>query len=112
MRATAKTYTDEFRSDAVALCRRGDRSLVEVARDIGVNHWTLRGWYRADEMKRSKKKKTTRLVSVTPPADETAEEKIKRLEREVVRLQRKTEQLEMDREILKKAAAFFAKESE
>ena len=91
MRATAKTYTDDFRSDAVALCRRGDRSLAEVARDVGVSHWTLRGWYRADEMKRSKeKKKTTRLVSVTPPADETAEEKIKRLEREVVRLQRKT----------------------
>ncbi len=111
MRATAKTYTDDFRSDAVALCRRGDRSLAEVARDIGVNHWTLRDWYRADEMKRSKKK-NKRLVSVTPPSNETAEEKIKRLEREVVRLQRVNDQLEMDREILEKAAAFFAKESE
>jgi transposase len=52
VRATAKTYTDDFRSDAVALCRRGDRSLAEVARDIGVNHWTLRDWYRADETER------------------------------------------------------------
>ena len=42
----------------------------------------------------------------------TAEDKIRRLERELVRLQRANAQLEMDREILKKAAAFFAKESE
>ena len=110
MRATRTNYTEEFRSDAVALCRRGDRSLMQVARDLGVNHWTLRDWYRLDEMKRSKKK--PRSSSATPPKDETPEDKIQRLEREFVRLQRVNAQLEMDREILKKAAAFFAKESE
>jgi transposase len=50
MRATRTNYTEEFRSDAVALSRRGDRSLMQVARDLGVNHRTLRDWYRVDEM--------------------------------------------------------------
>ena len=112
MRANRTNYTDEFRTDAVALCRRGDRSLLQVARDIGVNHWTLRDWYRLDEMKRPEKRQKPHSPSVMPPKDETPEEKIRRLERELVRLQRVNAQLEMDREILKKAAAFFAKESE
>jgi len=94
MRANRTTYTDEFRSDAVSLCRRGDRSLRQVAFDLGVNHWTLRDWYRLDEMKRSKKK-NSRSPLVTPPKDETAEDKIRRLERELVRLQRVNAQLEM-----------------
>jgi transposase len=111
MRATPKTYTNEFRSDAVALCLRGDRSLKQVATDIGVNHWTLRDWYNREEMaKRSKKKPPSSTAS--RPSNETTEEKVKRLEREMARLQKENEQLRMDREILKKAAAFFAKESE
>lgn len=109
MRTTRRTFTEEFRIDAVALCRRGDRPLVQVARDLGINHWTLRDWYRSDEMRRSKKK----LPPGAPvPQNETLEEQNARLQREVQRLQRVNAQLEMDREILKKAAAFFAKESE
>jgi transposase len=110
MRATPKQYTSEFRSDAVELCFRGDRSIRQVAADLGVNHWTLRGWYRDEEMRRSKKK--VRPQAGTPPKNETADEKVARLERENDRLRRVNQQLEMDREILKKAAAFFAKESE
>jgi len=111
MRANPKTYTDEFRSDAVALCLRGDRSLKEVAADIGVNHWTLRDWYNREEMaKRSKKKRPSSAAS--PPPNETTEEKVKRLEREMARLQKENDQLRMDRETKRRAAAFFAKESE
>jgi transposase len=109
MRVQMKRYTEEFRTDALALLRRSDRSLVQVAADIGMNHWTLREWYRQDEMRRKKK---DRPAVVRPPSNETLEEKVARLEREVARLQRANQQLEMDREILKKAAAFFAKESE
>ncbi len=109
MRATRTNYTDEFHSDAVALCRRGDRSLRQVALNLGVNHWTLRDWYRLDEMKRAKKNPGPRAVTL--PKDESPEEKIQRLERELVRLQRVNAQLEMDREILKEAATFFAKEN-
>ena len=103
-------YTDQFRADAVALCERGDRSLREVASDLGVNHWTLRDWVRQSTMERRSKSKNSAEQSA--PVNETFEEKAKRLEKEVERLRKVNERLEQDREILKKAATFFAKESE
>src|SRR5688572_7189989 len=109
MREKQKQYTAEFRADALALLRRRDRSIHQLAVDLGVNHWTLRSWYREDAMKRAKNKTP---AAAPPPAKETPAEKIERLERELARLKKHNEQLEMDREILKKAAAFFAKESE
>jgi hypothetical protein len=57
-------------------------------------------------MMRSKKKKSSRPTLVTPPEEETPEGKIERLEREIARLQRVNAQLEMDVEILGRAAAF------
>ena len=105
-----RVYTDEFRSDAVAMCHRGNRSLIEVATDLGVNHWTLRDWYRKDQLMKKRGKQATKVTP--PPEPETPQETIKRLERDVARLEREKAQLQMDREILKKAAAFFAKENE
>jgi len=104
-----KTHTEEFRAEAVALYRRTDRSIKQLAEDLGVNHWTLRYWVDQDEMKRKKKQAPRAAVA---PAKETAEQRLARLERENAKLHRENEQLRMDREILKKAAAFFAKESE
>lgn len=112
-----RIYTHEFRTDAVELLRRTDRSLTQVARDLGVSVVTLRSWYKREEMAKSTKKKTpSRHASVVPRVpgapEPTAEERADRLEREVQRLQKEIDSLRMDREILKKAAAFFAKESE
>ena len=109
MRAQHNRYTEEFRRDAVKLCVRGDRSLRQVAEDLGVNSWTLRDWYRMYEMKRKKQATPT---STSVATTETPEQRIERIERENAKLRREVEQLKMDREILKKAAAFFAKESE
>ena len=110
-----RNYTDEFRSDAVNLLRRSDRSLRQVAADLGVNHWTLRDWYNKDEMAR-KTKKVTGPRSIAGPKDvqakETVEQRFARLERENERLRKENDELRTDRAILKKAAAFFAKESE
>lgn len=47
-----RTYTDEFRAEAVALYRRTDRSVTKVADDLGVNHHTLRYWLKLDAMSR------------------------------------------------------------
>lgn len=102
-------YDENFRTDALNLIRRGDRSINQVARDLGVNHWTLRSWCKNDAMAKRKKKAQ---AAGQPTAAEDAEQKLKRLERENARLQKENESLRMDREILKKAAAFFAKESE
>jgi transposase len=103
-----RSYTDEFRAEAVALYRRGDRMMIEVADGLGISHSTFFGWVRKDEMKRKKQKPGTVRSSPT----ESLEEKVARLEKENAQLERRNAQLEMDRAILKKAAAFFAKESE
>lgn len=100
-------FTEEFKSDALDLVRRGNRSLRQVASDLGISYWTLREWYRQSEMAKRKKAK-----AAAPSGSETAEQELQRLRRENALLRRENEQLRQDREILKKAAAFFAKESE
>ena len=107
MRQQQRRYTAEFREDAVRLVKTTDRSVTSIAEGLGVSHWTLRDWYRADVAK-----KKTRKSSVVVPDKESDEEKAARLERENRELRKRVEELETDRDILKKAAAFFAKESE
>ena len=107
------TYTDEFKADAVAHLRRSDQSIRQVAEGLGVSNVSLRAWYNRDEMAKKKGKGPTKAVPTTA-ADkgESAEERAARLERENAALRKEVDSLRMDREILKKAAAFFAKESE
>jgi transposase-like protein len=105
-----RSYTPEFRADAVALMHRRDSSYSAIAQELGVNQHTLRSWYMAD-MARTKGKRP-KTVDGEAPASETLEEKNERLERENSKLRKQVERLEEDRAILKKAAAFFAKESE
>ena len=101
-------YTKEFRTDALNLVRKGEKSISEIARDLGMSHWVLRRWCRSDPMARRKKAP----IDVAGGANETPEQRVARLERELDRLRKENESLKTDREILKKAAAFFAKESE
>lgn len=111
MRVTRPTYTPEFREDAVNLLNTTDRSYRQVSEDLGVSEFTLRHWYRMSLVaKKSRKQRKTE--SAKPVGEESAELKLARLERENKALQKEIETLRMDREILKKAAAFFAKESE
>jgi transposase len=110
MRATRKRYTEEFKSEALALMDRDDRSYQQLSEDLGVTAWTLRSWYKQREMAKKSKGKPKKAALVAK--DETPEQKVARLERDNERLRRQNEQLLMDREILKKAAAFFAKEKE
>ena len=105
------TYTEEFRNGAVNLLKESDRSFKDVAESLGVSVWSLRGWYRLAEMAKKPKRGRPRKLP-TLPAEETAEQKLARLERENASLRRENDSLRMDREILKKAAAFFAKENE
>jgi transposase len=106
-----KQYTEEFKSDALNLVRRGDRSIAEVARDLGVSHWTLRGWVKSEQMAKRTKKGPGKSVAADP-ATESPQQRLERLERENERLRKENDSLRTDRAILKKAAAFFAKESE
>ena len=91
------------------MLRNSDRTIREVSLALGVSDWTLRTWYKQSEMSKPKK---TKASPKPPPEGETSAEKIARLERELAASRKEIDSLRVDREILKKAAAFFAKESE
>jgi transposase len=84
-------FDEEFKREAVRLSESGTASVTQIARDLGVNVETLRNWRR--KAKESSSEGSTPL---------SLEEENRRLKRENARL------LE-EREILKKATAFFAK---
>jgi len=105
------TYTEEFKNEAVNLLKGSDRTFKDVADSLGISAWSLREWYRRGEMAKKPKKGRPREQPKVI-GEETAEQKLARLERENAALRRENDSLKMDREILKKAAAFFAKENE
>jgi transposase len=111
MRVLRPTYTPEFRQDAIAMMKRTDRTFQQVSEDLGVSSWTLRQWYK-DSGVPKKSRKQRKAETAKFQGEETPEHKLARLERENAALQKENDTLRMDREILKKAAAFFAKESE
>ena len=90
-------YPDSFRRDAVALVRSSGRPIAEVARSLGANEGTLWNWVRAA---RDAQRERDDPGSVS----ETEREELRRLRKEVV-------ELRTDKEILKRAAAYFAKET-
>jgi transposase len=107
-------YDEAFREEALALLKRSDRTLPQVARDLGLVPQTLRNWYNASMSKKGPKRSARQAarLPVSDPSSETYEAKAIRLERENAQLRKENEDLKEDRAILKKAAAFFAKESE
>ncbi|HTJ44832.1 MAG TPA: transposase, partial [Kofleriaceae bacterium] len=100
-----------FREQAVALLERTELPIVEVARSLGIPSDTLGAWYRQEMTRRRNKPKVVAASAGAMPP-ETVQQKLARLERENAALKKKIEDLQLDRDILKKAAAFFAKESE
>ena len=86
-------YSLEFRREAVRLLRSSDRTVPQLARELGCSPQSLRNW--------AARSTSTRARRAGLTSDER--EELRRLRREVKTL---TE----EREILKKAAAFFAKE--
>jgi transposase len=96
-RRKRRKFTPEFKAEAVRLTRVGDRSVRQVAVDLDLTETALREWVKradADEGKGS------------PETLTTAERE------ELTRLRRENKRLQMERDILKAAATFFAKESE
>jgi transposase len=91
-----KTYTAEFRESAVKLANESAKPIAQTARDLGINENTLHTWI----------SKYSRPVDTTKTArtDDHLYEELKRLKKEVA-------QLTEERNLLKKAAAYFAKEA-
>lgn len=85
-------YPEEFRREAVELYRSSDRPRVEVAKSLGISDGSLATWV----------KQAREVEAGGLDADERAE---------LDRLRKENRELKMDREILRKAAAYFARET-
>jgi len=90
-------YNQEFKDSAVKLCIDSDKSITSIARDLGLNKGTLSLWV-------SKYKDSNNLTSGSKISKESLEEENKRLKKELAIAQQ-------ERDILKKATAYFAKEA-
>lgn len=96
-----QVYTSEFRAQAVAMIEREKLSVAEVSRKLSISHKTLANWVR--------RARDGRLTTATGANNGgrvvTAEQA------EMSRLRRENAELRMERDILKKSAAYFASES-
>ena len=95
MGKTKPPYPPEFRAEAVRLARSSGRPLSEIARDLGCSLESLRHWVKQTKIDAGEAEGLT--------SDEREE---------LRRLRRENRILREEREILKKAAAFFARESD
>jgi transposase len=93
-RKTRRQYTADFKAEAVRMVVEDDRKIKDVAARLGITTGMLNRWCQEQERR------------------ERAGEGARADEAEVRRLRRRVRQLEQEREILKKAAAFFARESD
>jgi transposase len=87
------TYSAEFKAEAVQRVRTSTESVPAIARELGITPTALRNWMHAGR------------TPAAPPLSENERTELRRLRREV-------HELRQERDILKKATAFFAKYSE
>lgn len=93
-RRVRRSFTVEFKRDAVALVLDQHRSIADVSRSLGIVESNLGNWVKQARVDRGEQ------------AGLTTEERV-----ELVRLRRENAQLRMERELLKRATAFWVKES-
>ena len=92
-RRSRRTFSDEFKSETVKLVKRSDRSMSDIARELGISAKSMGEW--------------VRLATESGSGDEVSEDE----RAELKRLRKENSELRMEKEILRKATAFFAKES-
>ena len=90
-------YSDQFRRDALALVESSGRPIAEVARSLGISEGTLWNWVRAA-------RDATQRAADPDALTESERDELRRLRKENV-------ELRSDKEILRLAAAYFARET-
>lgn len=93
--ARRRTYTAEFKREAVALAESSGQTLRQVASDLGIHETLLQKWRRQQRLEGS---------NAFPGVGSARDEEVARLKRELAQVKR-------ERDFLRDAAAFFAKES-
>jgi len=89
-------FTPEYKAEVVGLCRKSGKSIGQVSRDLGLTETSVRAWVRQADIDDGKG---------ASGALTTAERE------ELAALKREVKTLRLERDILRKATAFFAKES-
>jgi transposase len=93
MSAMAKAFPPEFRRDVVAVARKGEAPLSQIAKDFGISESCLHRWLKIADVDDGIRPGTTSSEST-----------------ELRELRKRNKLLEQENEILRRAAAFFAKE--
>jgi transposase len=93
---TRRSFTKEYKAEVVGLIRHSGKTVGAVCRDLGLTETAVRRWVQQAEIDSGR----------GPAGALTTEERA-----ELAALRKRVKTLEMEREILKKATAFFAKES-
>ena len=96
-RRERRTYDDEYKQQVLELVRAGDKSVSQICKDLDLTPSAVHKWIQADKLNNG--------IMTQNSLSETDQQELERLRTEVKRL--KTE-----RDILKKATAFFVKESQ
>ena len=96
MPKTRRRYTEEFKAEAVRLVRDSARPVTQVAQDLGIADHLLYRW-RAEQQQAESHGQTRQSMRAE--------------QEELTRLRRENATLKQERDFLKRAAAFFAKES-
>ena len=94
-RRSRRKFSVEFKRDAVEIVRTSDKSIAEVARELGIYDSSLGSWVRQDQIDRGERDGVS--------SDE---------QQELSELRRENAHLRMERELLKRAVAFWVKESD
>jgi transposase len=97
-RRKRRQFSSEFKSEAVKMVEAGERGVLAVARDLDLTPSALREWVLQSKARSGAPSSSSGVLS--------SEER-----EELLRLRRENKRLLMEREILKKATAFFAKEN-
>ena len=93
-RRTRRSFSDEYKAEVVELCRTSGKSIAQIARDLGIGETAVRRWIAQAEIDAGRRPGLT--------TDEHAE---------LVALRKENRVLREERDILKRATAFFAKET-
>lgn len=96
MSETRRKYTKEFKLDAIALVQEQGYSVVRAAESLDINENMLRRWIKRHREQGGESFRGNGNVSTE--------------QRRILELERQVRELKMEKEILKKAAAFFAKD--
>jgi transposase len=88
-----KAFPEEFRRDVVAVARKGEAPITQVAKDFGISASCLQRWLKLADIENGNRPGTTREESA-----------------ELRELKKRNRQLEQENEILRRAAAYFARD--